>query len=165
MRRRLSQAERKAVYDKYNGHCAYCGCDIPFKGFNVDHLHCLRNYEYTEELTGIDVHSIDNLMPACGSCNRYKATMDLETFRKQLQKIPDRLQRDVCTYNIALRYKMVQENREPIKFYFERIKQSCSTCKWYAEYEGVCCNGESEFRADFRNLDDTCEEWEELDER
>lgn len=123
MRRRLSQAERKAVYDKYNGHCAYCGCDIPFKGFNVDHLHCLRNYEGTEELTGIDVHSIDNLMPACGSCNRYKATMDLETFRKQLQKIPDRLKRDVCIYNIALRYKMVQENREPIKFYFERIKE------------------------------------------
>ena len=123
MRRRLSQAERKDVYDKYNGHCAYCGCDIPFKGFNVDHLHCLRNYEYTEEFTGIDVHSIDNLMPACGSCNRYKATMDLETFRKQLQKIPDRLQRDVCTYNIALRYRMVQENREPIKFYFERIKE------------------------------------------
>ena len=123
MRRRLSQAERKAVYDKYNGHCAYCGCDIPFKGFNVDHLHCLRNYEYTEEFTGIDVHSIDNLMPACGSCNRYKATMDLETFRKQLQKIPDRLQRDVCTYNIALRYRMVQENREPIKFYFERMKE------------------------------------------
>lgn len=168
MRRRLSQTERKAVYDKYNGHCAYCGCDIPFKGFNVDHLHCLRNYEYTEEFTGIDVHSIDNLMPACGSCNRYKATMDLETFRKQLQKIPDRLQRAVCTYNIALRYRMVQENREPIKFYFERVKQYCSTCKWYAEYseyEGVCCNGESEFRVDFRNLDDTCEEWEELDER
>ena len=123
MRRRLSQAERKDVYDKYNGHCAYCGCDIPFKGFNVDHLHCLRNYEYTEEFTGIDVHSIDNLMPACGSCNRYKATMDLETFRKQLQKIPDRLQRDVCTYNIALRYRMVQENREQIKFYFERVKE------------------------------------------
>ena len=123
MRRRLSQAERKAVYDKYNGHCAYCGCDIPFKGFNVDHLHCLRNYEYTEEFTGIDVHSIDNLMPACGSCNRYKATMDLETFRKQLQKIPDRLQRDVCTYNIALRYKMGQENRKAIKFYFVRVKE------------------------------------------
>lgn len=27
---------------------------------------------------------------------------------------------DVCTYNIALRYGMVQENREPIKFYFEK---------------------------------------------
>ena len=123
MRQRLTQVERKAVYDKYNGHCAYCGCEIPFKGFNVDHLYCLRNYEGTEESTGIDVYSIDNLMPACGSCNRYKATMDLETFRKQLQKIPDRLQRDVCTYNIALRYRMLQENREPIRFYFERVKK------------------------------------------
>lgn len=47
--------------------------------------------------------------------------MDLETFRKELQKIPDRLKRDVCIYNIALRYGMVQENREPIKFYFERV--------------------------------------------
>ena len=73
-----------------------------------------------EEITGIDANAIENLMAACGSCNRYKATMDLETFRKQLQKIPDRLQRDVCTYNIALRYGMIHEDREPIKFYFEK---------------------------------------------
>ena len=84
-------------------------------------MHCIRNYEYTEEFTGIDVHGISNLMPSCGSCNRYKATMDLETFRKQLQKIPDRLKRDVCTYSIAVRFVMVQENREPIKFYFEKV--------------------------------------------
>ena len=59
--------------------------------------------------------------PACGSCNRYKATMDFGTFRKQLQKIPDRLKRDVCTYNIAVRFGMAQENRQPIKFYFEKV--------------------------------------------
>lgn len=120
MRKSIPKSVRKLVYQKYNGHCAYCGCEIPEKGFNVDHLHCLKHYEYTEEFTGIDVHDISNLMPSCGSCNRYKATMDLETFRKELQKIPDRLKRDVCIYNIALRYGMVQENREPIKFYFER---------------------------------------------
>ena len=40
-------------------------------------------------------------------------------------------------------------------------KKYCCTCKWYAEFEGVCCNGDSEYRADFRCLDDTCEEWEE----
>lgn len=28
MRKRLTKAERKSVYDKYNGHCAYCGCDF-----------------------------------------------------------------------------------------------------------------------------------------
>ncbi len=40
----------------------------------------------------------------------------------------------------------------------------CSTCKYYAEYEGVCCNGDSEHCADFRGLDDTCEKWEKNEE-
>ena len=38
-------------------------------------------------------------------------------------------------------------------------KKYCCTCKWYAEFEGVCTNGESEFRADFRCLDDACNCW------
>lgn len=42
----------------------------------------------------------------------------------------------------------------------QKEKQYCSTCKWYAHYEGVCCNGDSEYRADFRFLDDACEQWE-----
>ena len=44
------------------------------------------------------------------------------------------------------------------------IPEYCSTCKWYAEFEGVCCNGNSEHCADFRRLDDTCEKWEEVEE-
>lgn len=43
-------------------------------------------------------------------------------------------------------------------------KKYCSTCKYYAEYEGVCCNGGSEHCADFRGLDDTCEKWKENEE-
>lgn len=43
-------------------------------------------------------------------------------------------------------------------------KQYCSTCKRYALFEGVCCNGESEYCADFRCLDDTCDKWEEKNE-
>lgn len=39
-------------------------------------------------------------------------------------------------------------------------KDYCCTCKWYATYEGVCCNGDSEHCADFRCLDDSCECWE-----
>ena len=62
-------------------------------------------------------------MPACGSCNRYKATMDLETFRKMLSDIPKRLARDVSTYNIAVRFGMIEEHNEPIKFYFERMQE------------------------------------------
>lgn len=121
MRKRITKKERQAIYDKTNGHCAYCGCEIPFKGFNVDHVHCIKNYDYIEEFTGIDVHSISNMLPSCGSCNRYKSTFDLELFRKMLSGIPNRLKRDVSTYNIAVRYGMIEEHTEPIQFYFEKI--------------------------------------------
>lgn len=36
----------------------------------------------------------------------------------------------------------------------------CTTCKWYEDYAGVCCNGASEHRADFTDAEDGCEDWE-----
>lgn len=42
--------------------------------------------------------------------------------------------------------------------------RTCKTCRWYAAFEGVCCNGDSEHRANFRLEDETREEWEENDE-
>ena len=39
----------------------------------------------------------------------------------------------------------------------------CGTCAWYAEFDGVCCNADSEWTADFRCLDDTCDCWEDKD--
>lgn len=117
MRKKLTQSERKIVYAKTNGRCAYCGCEIPFKGFNADHVKCLRNHEWEDE----SIDSVENMLPSCRSCNQYKSTYDLETFREQLSKIPTRLQRDISTYGIAKRYGMVIEHREPIQFYFEKI--------------------------------------------
>lgn len=37
---------------------------------------------------------------------------------------------------------------------------NCNTCRWYETFNGVCCNGDSEHRADFRLLDDSCDKWE-----
>lgn len=42
-------------------------------------------------------------------------------------------------------------------------KDYCCTCKWYALEEGVCCNYGSEYCADFRCLDDSCECWEGIE--
>ena len=42
----------------------------------------------------------------------------------------------------------------------EDMGKLCLTCKWYAEYEGVCTNGESEYRADFTDTDNWCICWE-----
>lgn len=119
MRKKLNKSERKIVYDKCKGHCAYCGCEIPFKGFHVEHIRCMRNYEFTDDT----VDTIENMLPSCASCNRYKSTYDLETFRRMLSGIPKRLARDVSTYNIALRFGMIEEHNEPIKFYFEKLRE------------------------------------------
>ena len=42
----------------------------------------------------------------------------------------------------------------------ETMEQACCSCKWYAEYEGVCTNGESENCADFTSPDNYCGLWE-----
>ena len=43
------------------------------------------------------------------------------------------------------------------------MTKRCATCDWYAEFEGVCCNGDSEWRGDFRDNDQGCEHWENSD--
>lgn len=52
---------------------------------------------------------------------------------------------------------------EMAKRYLDSIKKEkcCGTCVWYAEFEGVCCNGSAESRGDFRDNDYACECWEE----
>ena len=35
--------DRQKVYDKYNGHCAYCGKPITIKDNQVDHILPKRN--------------------------------------------------------------------------------------------------------------------------
>lgn len=37
---------------------------------------------------------------------------------------------------------------------------TCPACRWYAPFEGVCCNGDSAYRADFPDPDKGCGEWE-----
>ena len=55
---------------------------------------------------------------------------------------------------------------EMAKLYLDSIKQEkcCENCAWYSEFEGVCTNGDSEHRADFCCLDDTCSCWTNREE-
>lgn len=39
-------------------------------------------------------------------------------------------------------------------------KPACGRCRWYESFQGVCCNGDSEYRADFMNPEDKCPHWE-----
>lgn len=112
-RRKLSAAERMQVYDKCNHRCAYCGCDIEYKAMQVDHARPLR-------IGGAD--ELSNMLPACRSCNHYKSTLDVEGYRKYIEGIPKRLDRDSIPYNVGKRFGIVQEVKKPIVFWFEELR-------------------------------------------
>ena len=120
--------ERKKIYDKFGGKCAYCGCELNGK-FQVDHLIPQSNFwnyvmnkrvpPYLSHLTIDDVNHIDNLMPACGSCNNYKSTFHIELFRHEIGELVRRLNSTFTQYRIAKRFGLIKETGMNVKFYFE----------------------------------------------
>lgn len=76
-RKPIPKDVRKQVYEKCNGHCAYCGCKLDYKDMQVDHVKSVFYYNGTND--------IDNLLPSCRMCNFYKSTFTLEEFRKNLE--------------------------------------------------------------------------------
>lgn len=113
-RGKISKQLRLNVYDKYNGHCAYCGCEITLQQMQVDHVHPLAK-------DGAD--TFDNMVPACRSCNHYKSIRTIESFRKAIESMPVVLMRDNVTYKIAVRFGVVKPNLTKIRFYFEENEE------------------------------------------
>jgi hypothetical protein len=117
-RKRLSKNERRRVYEKTGGRCAYCGCALQIEEMAVDHVIPLAD-------GGADAES--NLLPACRSCNHRKNTESVERFRASVERFPVVLARDSVTYRNAVRFGLVVPNPHNIKFYFELIKEGNPT--------------------------------------
>lgn len=111
-RKPIPKSIRIQVYKKYGGHCAYCGCELEYKDMQVDHINPL--YWYNGE------NSIENYNPACRMCNFYKSTLTVEKFRERIQTIRERLENNFI-YRLAKRYGIVNENIEPVRFYYEKV--------------------------------------------
>ena len=112
MRKKLKTAERLQVYEKCQGHCAYCGHELEYKDMQVDHVTPLR-------IGGTD--TIGNMLPACRSCNHYKHTLDLEGYREYLAGVSHRLMRDSVPYQVAIRFDLVRHIKDDVTFYFETL--------------------------------------------
>lgn len=126
--------DRKKVFDKFCGRCAYCGKQLT-KSFQVDHVVPKMTYSQWERsgkkkeyfpdflmhLTGNELDHIDNLFPSCRQCNFYKGTKNLEDFRYELTQLTGRLKKGVFIYKLALEYGLIQETdkEKKIVFYFE----------------------------------------------
>ncbi|MDO4301565.1 MAG: HNH endonuclease signature motif containing protein [Clostridia bacterium] len=120
--KRLSKADRQRVFEKYNGHCAYCGCELEYKDMQVDHFEPLRNWDKSK--MEAELWDFNNLMPACRKCNHYKRAHKIETFRQMIQEIPKKLARDSYIYRIGIKYSLISAMDKPVKFYFERVEEN-----------------------------------------
>lgn len=109
---------REIIHSKYDGHCAYCGCEISIKEMEIDHI--IPKYHFEIRIANVDYNEDDiiNLNPACRDCNRYKETLTLENFRYKIQTIVDRLKQK-WIFRIALKYGLLSINNFQIKFYYE----------------------------------------------
>lgn len=116
---------RDIVFKKYNGRCAYCGCELNKSNFNVDHIMPRMRGFSNDELVkygrerGKD--HLQNYNPCCSSCNSSKSNYTLEKWRSEISKKFDRIKRDCSSYNLLFRMGFITEHSGDIKFYFERI--------------------------------------------
>ena len=108
---------RQLIFDKYNGKCAYCGCELI--KMSIDHIEPLRrdlDFRYKDK-KGSD--AIENYNPCCYSCNSSKCSLTLEEFRKQIEGRHEFLLKYSSEYRSMVRFNRIQINTEQVKFYFE----------------------------------------------
>lgn len=108
---------RLKVYDKYNGHCAYCGKKIEYKDMQVDHIISKR-----QGWAWDGVESLENLNPSCRRCNHCKRAWDIEVFRKLLLTLHKRV-REQYICKVAEDYGIITIKEWDGKFYFEVAKE------------------------------------------
>ena len=109
----VSKFLRMKIWQKFSGHCAYCGCDIEIKKMQVDHIQSfLRNGENSEE----------NFNPSCRRCNMWKGAMSIEEFRDFITTQPKNLMRCRGSMRIAADYGLVILVDKKPEFYFEVVK-------------------------------------------
>lgn len=136
----MNKKERQQVFDKYDGRCAYCGCELQ-KGWHCDHVEPVRRgkrYKLDEKGNRIrkgndyeteyyEIHPernhIDNYMPSCPSCNINKHGETIEDFRKNIAHYLTSLNLRMVQYKMVKKYGLVEETNKPVLFYFETVNQ------------------------------------------
>lgn len=116
----MNRKTRQLVYEKFNGHCAYCGCELEMKDMQVDHIKPLCRGYSIQLLSRIGKDEMENYNPSCRACNFRKGMLTIDEFRAELQKGVERLEKDF-TFRMMVKYNQIKENVSPITFYFEGL--------------------------------------------
>lgn len=119
------QQVRQEVFKKYNGKCAYCGCELQ-KGWHVDHIKpAWHNWDSEDIKIRLKIEKgkdeLDNYNPSCPRCNKWKSTFSIDKFRHEISMQIERLKRDSSSFRMALDYGLIKETEIQVKFYFETL--------------------------------------------
>ncbi len=129
----MKKSDREIIFNKFNGKCYLCGDQLK-PGWHADHLiPCRRKWKSVRDENGRhklvpngfdnpEANCIENMMPACASCNINKHSSDLETFRSLIHGFMKHLNEVSTQYKIAKRYGLVHEDIKPVVFYFENVQ-------------------------------------------
>lgn len=117
----FSKKTRQQVFDKYNGHCGYCGYEFKsISEMQVDHIHSKLKSRFKGE--EVD-NSLENLMPSCRQCNFYKNAAGIESFRRDILKTLSNTCRKSFQVRLAMKYGMLTFHPWDGKFYFEKVEE------------------------------------------
>lgn len=131
---KLSPAQRLALWGMFDGHCAYCGCSLPEKGWQADHVEpIMRDGSWVRVIEPHRTHKfvqnkpclrpenerVDNFFPSCRACNINKSCMSIDVWRGVLEKLVHVCRRDHAAFRHAERFGLIAQNKTKIVFYFE----------------------------------------------
>jgi len=121
---KIKKETRVKVWEKFNKHCAYCGCVLEYNKMQIDHITpkfrgtTQSELDYYGRIKGKD--SLDNYNPSCAPCNSSKSTFDLDDWRFEIQQKKSRIIRDSSTFRLLKRFGLVSISTDSVKFYFEK---------------------------------------------
>ena len=117
MNNRIDNKElRWIVFNKYDGHCAYCGVELSDR-FTIDHL--IPKRRWNTDLPHGD-SKLYNYMPCCQSCNSGKNSFELEDWRIFIKNRFNVLLRDSSQFRSLLRFGIINRTENDVIFYFEK---------------------------------------------
>ncbi|KFK93582.1 HNH endonuclease [Serratia sp. Ag1] len=132
---KLTKKQRAELRQMFGGRCAYCGCELPVKGWHADHVVAvLRVSEQDMKAAAKGIFKLkatgkvfnqhadnhENLVPACAPCNLLKTSYSLEMFRKQVSLQVERGRKSSVNFRTAERFGQIQVTNAPVVFWFER---------------------------------------------
>lgn len=115
--------DRVSVYNRYNGHCAYCGKPITLSTMQIDHIISKSHHRFIPKHKKFQINNVENLNPACRCCNIRKGPLSVDEFRKQIKRDILQLRRDNAKFRTVERFGLIKVSNINVVFYFEKVRK------------------------------------------